>query len=247
MKLLLVVTLLFTLSLGLTSWQEKPPTVYFIGGSTTSYYPQERYPRMGWGQALPRFFSSSVRFSNQAAEGRSTKSFLDEGKWQTVLDALQPGDYVFIQFGHNDQKSHKPKLYTAPFTTFADNLRRYVEETRSKQAIPILVTSINRRRFSKSGRLKNTLGAYPVATRKVADELDVPLVDFHAMTEVLFNDLGPEKTKELFMWLAPGESPNYPEGVQDDTHLTEKGAETMAKMTVHALQQAEVPLIHHLK
>lgn len=242
-----VIVSLLTLTLSLISWQEKPPTVYFIGGSTTSYYPPERYPRMGWGQAMPHFFSSAVRFSNHAAEGRSTKSFREEGKWQAVLNELQPGDYVFIQFGHNDQKDYKPRLYTKPFTTFADNLRRYVEETREKQATPILVTSINRRKFGKSGRLKNTFGAYPLATRKVADELNVPLVDLQAMTEELFNNLGPERTKELFMWLKPGEFSNYPEGAQDDTHLTEKGAKTAAELVVQSLQRSEVPLVQFLK
>ena len=196
---------------------------------------------------MPHFFSSAVRFSNHASEGRSTKSFREEGKWQAVLNELQPGDYVFIQFGHNDQKDYKPRLYTKPFTTFADNLRRYVEETREKQATPILVTSINRRKFGKSGRLKNTFGAYPLATRKVADELNVPLVDLQAMTEELFNNLGPERTKELFMWLKPGEFSNYPEGVQDDTHLTEKGAKTAAELVVQSLQRSEVPLVQFLK
>lgn len=247
MKRSFVFIFLLTLSLDIVLGQTSPPTVYFIGGSTTSYYPPSRYPRMGWGQAMPRFFSSSVHFSNQAAEGRSTKSFRDEGKWQAVLNELQPGDYVFIQFGHNDQKAHKPKLYTEPFTTFADNLRRYVAETRSKQATPVLVTSVNRRRFDKAGRLRNTMGAYPVATRKVAEELGVLLVDFHAATDTLFNKLGPEKTKELFMWLTPGESANYPEGVQDNTHLTEKGAETMARIVVRSLRQNEPALAQYLR
>ncbi len=221
--------------------------MYFIGGSTTSHYPPDRYPRMGWGQAMPRFFSSEVRFSNQAAEGRSTKSFREEGQWQLILDKLQPGDYVFIQFGHNDQKDYRPKLYTEPFTSFSDNLHRYVEETRGKQATPILVTSINRRKFSKIGRIKNTLGLYPVAMRKVAQELDVLLVDLHAASEELFNDLGPEGSKDLFMWLEPKEHKNYPEGVQDDTHLTEAGAAAMARLAVESLQHDQVSLTSYLK
>ncbi len=240
-------TFLLPLSLGLTFLQKEPPTVYFIGGSTTSDYSPDRYPRMGWGQAMPRFFSADVRFSNRAAEGRSTKSFREEGKWQAVVDNLSSGDFVFIQFGHNDQKDYRPKLYTKPFTTFSDNLRRYVREIRSKQATPILVTSINRRAFNKIGQLKNTLGLYPAAMRKVADELDVPLVNLHAMTEDLLNDLGPEGSKKLFMWLKPGEHDNYPEGVQDDTHLTEAGAEIMARMVIQSLQQNDVSLIEYLK
>ncbi|MGB3852224.1 MAG: rhamnogalacturonan acetylesterase [Tunicatimonas sp.] len=227
--------------------QEPAPTVYFIGGSTTSEYPPERYPRMGWGQAMPRFFTSEVRFSNQAAEGRSTKSFRDEGRWQVILDSLQPGDYVFIQFGHNDQKEHRPKLYTKPFTTFADNLRRYVEEIRSKQATPVLVTSIHRRRFDKIGRVKNSLGLYPAAMRKVAHELTVPLVDLHAASEVLMNELGPEGSKKLFMWLKPGEHQNYPEGVEDNTHLTEAGAMAMAAAAVQDLKRNGVALISYLR
>ena len=226
--------------------QKTAPTVYFVGGSTTSYYPPNRYPRMGWGQAMSRFFSPEVRFSNQAAEGRSTKSFRDEGRWQVVLDSLKPGDYVFIQFGHNDQKDYRPKLYTEPFSSFYDNLCRFVAETQEKQATPILVTSINRRKFSKIGRIKNTLGLYPAAMRKVAHQLDVPLVDLHAASETLFNNLGPEESKRLFMWLEPGDSENYPEGVQDDTHLTERGAVAMAKLAVAFLQQQNVDLIGYL-
>lgn len=236
--------------LGITSFcflQKEPPTVYFIGGSTTSYYPPDRYPRMGWGQTMSRFFTSEVHFSNQAAEGRSTKSFREEGRWQVVLDELQPGDYVFIQFGHNDQKDYRPKLYTEPFTSFSDNLRRYVKETRAKQANPILVTSINRRKFNKIGRVKNTLGLYPAAMRKVAHDLDVPLVDLHAASEELFNELGPKGSKELFMWLEPGKYENYLEGVQDDTHLTEAGAMAMARLAVKSLQHDQVPLTDHLK
>lgn len=221
--------------------------MYFIGGSTTSYYPPERFPRMGWGQAMPRFFLPEVRFSNQAAEGRSTKSFREEGRWQIILDELQPGDYVFIQFGHNDQKDYRPKLYTEPFTSFSDNLCRYVEEIRSKQATPILVTSINRRKFNKIGRVKNTLGHYPVATRKVAQELDVLLVDLHAASEELFNELGPEKSKDLFMWLEPKEYKNYPEGVEDDTHLTELGATTMARFAVESLKRDNINLAEYIK
>ena len=196
---------------------------------------------------MPRFFSSEVSFSNQAAEGRSTKSFREEGRWQVILDKLQPGDYVFIQFGHNDQKDYRPKLYTIPFTTFSDNLCRYIEETRGKQATPILVTSINRRKFSKTGRIKNTLGLYPAAMRKVAHDLGVPLVDLHVASEELFNELGPEGSKELFMWLEPGKYENYPEGVQDDTHLTEAGAVAMAKSAVESLQHNQVPLSSYLK
>ncbi len=227
--------------------QEPSPTVYFIGGSTTSHYPPNRYPRMGWGQAMPHFFTDEVRFSNQAAEGRSTKSFREEGRWQVILDKLQPGDYVFIQFGHNDQKDYRPKLYTEPFTSFSDNLRCYVEETRGKQAIPVLVTSINRRKFNKIGRIKNTLGLYPAAMRKVAHELSVPLVDLHAASEELFNELGPEGSKDLFMWLEPAAYENYPEGVQDDTHLTEAGAMAMAKLAVESLQRNQVALKDYLK
>lgn len=241
------IAFLLPLSLFPIFFQREPPTVYFIGGSTTSDYSPDRYPRMGWGQAMPRFFSSEVRFSNQAAEGRSTKSFREEGRWQVIMDELLPGDIVFIQFGHNDQKDYRPELYTAPFTAFSDNLRRYVREIRSKQATPILVTSINRRKFNKIERIKNTLGLYPAAMRKVADTMNVPLVDLHAMTENLLNELGPEGSKRLFMWLEPGEYGNYPEGVQDDTHLTEAGAEAIAKMVIQSLRRQHVPLVEYLE
>lgn len=224
-----------------------PPTVYLIGGSTTSDYSVDRYPRMGWGQAMPHFFSPDVRFANRAVEGRSTKSFINEGRWGVIMERVSPGDYVFIQFGHNDQKKHALERYTEPFAAFYGNLQRYVQETRNKQAIPILVTPINRRKFDRTGRLINTLGLYPAAIRKVSIDFDVPLVDLHATTEALFNELGPEASKKLFMWLAPGDHQNYPEGVEDDTHLSETGAVAIAQLVVQAIQQDSVALVQYLR
>ena len=151
-----------------------------IGDSTMADKPLEKpNPERGWGQLLPRYFRDPAMVVNHAKNGRSSKSFRDEGLWQPVLDALRPGDFVIIQFGHNDEKKEDPTRYSDPKTTFRENLRRYVSETRAKGARPILATPINRREFDAEGKLKDTHGDYPPAVRAVAAEEKVPLLDLH--------------------------------------------------------------------
>ena len=135
---------------------EKPFSIYTIGDSTMANKKPEVYPETGWCQGLQNYFDESVTVRNHAVNGRSTKSFIDEGRWQAVLDSLQPGDFVFIQFGHNDQKIQDSTRYTTPFGTYSENLERFVTETRAKGASPILFTSIVRSKFGDDGKLTDT-------------------------------------------------------------------------------------------
>ena len=216
---------------------DSPCRVYVIGDSTAAAYPEDRRPLAGWAEALQEHFDAGrVVIEDKARSGRSSKSFLEEGAWDPVRDALKPGDYVFIQFGHNDSKKDDPKRYTDPDTTYKQFLTTYVNDARAKQAIPVLLTSINRNHWDENKVLVDTMGAYPDAVRALAKDLGVPLIDLHQRTRDLFQSLGPDATRGLFLYLAKGESPNYPDGKEDGTHLREDGARAVSRLVVDAIK-----------
>ncbi len=245
MKQLLAVALLFICNLVFPQ-QNRPIHIFMIGDSTMANKKPETEPERGWGQMLQSFFNDTVNVSNHAVNGRSSKSFIDEGRWQVVLDSLQSGDYVIIQFGHNDQKPDLPR-HTDPYTTYKNNLEKFVQDTRAKGASPILCTSIIRRKFDEKGDLIQTLGEYPEAVRQAAKELKVPLLDLELRTKKLISELGPEKSTSLFLHVTPGAYPNRPNGSQDDTHLNVEGATTVARMAIKEIQDFKLPLLKHLK
>lgn len=232
MKLLLLTTLMFLTS---AIADNSPVTIYMIGDSTManrdsteSRWSKER----GWGMMLGGFFSpDKVVVANHAVCGRSTKSFIDEKRWTRIVNQIKPGDYVFIQFGHNDEKKDYPELYTEPGGTFDDNLRKFVNETRAKGGIPVLFNSIIRRKFcqDEAGNFTNSLsdthGDYLLSPRRVAEELDVVFIDMNRMTHDIVEQMGPEKSKELYMWVEK----------KDDTHLNVKGARLFAGMAIDAV------------
>lgn len=219
------------------------PRLYVIGDSTAASYTSERYPQMGWAQVLQEFFDPSAAVvENWARSGRSSKSFFDEGAWARVMGDLTRGDYVLIQFGHNDSKVNDPKRYTEPDTTYRQYLKIYIEDTRSKGATPILLTSINRNAWIDDTTLEDTLGGYPEAVRDVAKETHVALIDLQVLTRGLFEGLGREKTAMYFMILKKGVFPGYPEGRTDNTHLQERGARAVAQLAAGAISRMEAPL-----
>lgn len=227
---------------------ENPPVIYMIGDSTMANKELENgNPERGWGQLLPEFFQPSLKIENRASDGRSTKSFINEGRWHRILTTLQPGDWVIIQFGHNDQKKDKADLYADPTVKYPQLLAKFVEETRAKGAQPILVTSICRRRFKPDGTPKSTLGLYPQSVRDLATELQVPLVDLNSATEKLLAESGEEGSKPYFLHFAPGELEIYPKGKQDNTHLSERGARKVAELFVLELKKQNSPLCLYLK
>jgi lysophospholipase L1-like esterase len=246
MKAFLALALLAVLASG-GSAQERTK-VLLIGDSTMSDKPNpETNPERGWGQLLPRFFGDSVVVRNHAVNGRSSKSFIDEGRWEAVLRELQPGDHVFIQFGHNDQKHEDPTRHTNAHTTYRRNIARFVTETRERGGVPVLFSSIVRRHFNSHGVLVDTHGDYPAVARAVAAELGVPFVDLQLLSEELVLREGPGASKALFVWTAPGEYAMYPQGRQDDTHLSVRGATEIARLAAEALSRTDIPLARHVR
>jgi lysophospholipase L1-like esterase len=223
---------------------ERKFTVFTIGDSTMANKKAEVAPETGWCQVFPAFVSDGIVIKNRAVNGRSSKSFITEGRWKAVIDSLKPGDYVFIQFGHNDAKNQDTTRYTEPFTSYRKNLEKFVRETREKGAIPILFTSIVRRKF-ENGLLTDTHGNYPVATRLVASAMNVPLVDLQMLTAGAVTALGEEPSKRIYLWTGP--LPSLPEGKKDDTHLSPDGAMLVAKLAAQQLMLLDNSLAKEIK
>ena len=245
MKLrILLGLLLFSLSIS----AQKEPTLYLIGDSTMSdkKNPDEN-PEHGWGQMLPQLMSDEIKIENHAVNGRSSKSFIGEGRWQAVYEKLKPGDFVIIQFGHNDQKIKSPDRFTNPFTEYRYNLEKFVRETREKGATPILMSSIVRRNFNEHGTLVDTHGEYPLVVRMVAKDLDVPFIDMQWLTEQLEVKFGPEDSAKLHLHFNPGEVAYYPEGKSDNTHLSKEGATLVASLALQEIAKKNLSLKKYIK
>ena len=246
--------------------KERTTTIFMIGDSTMankdiSGGKQER----GWGMALQCYFDDNIRISNHALNGRSSLSFINEGRWDSVVNRMRPGDYVIIQFGHNDEKPKRDR-HTDPGSTFDYNLAKFVRETREHGGIPILMNAVVRRNFAQKP-LKNdddealrkttfkdakglvegdslidTHGLYRVAPRDVAKRMNVHFVDANRITHDLEQGLGTEASKKLHMWFLPGEEPSVPKGRQDNTHYNVYGAHVVARLLADALCE-EVPIL----
>jgi lysophospholipase L1-like esterase len=204
-------------------------------------------PEHGWGQVLQQYFKADAIIDNRAVNGRSSRSFIAENRWDSILKTLKKGDYVFIQFGHNDQKEKSPDRYTNPHVTYRHNLIKFVEETRKKGATPVLFSSIVRRNFNEEGTLIDTHGEYPVETRLVALEYKVPFIDLQYFTERLEESYGVEGSKKLHLHFAAGENAYYKEAKADDTHLSALGANEVAKLAVLELKKKVPGLYRFIK
>jgi len=223
-------------------------TIYMIGDSTMANKKNpEENPEHGWGQVLQQFFNENAVIDNRAVNGRSTRSFINENRWDSIFKYLKKGDYVFIQFGHNDQKFKSPDRYTNPHVTYRHNLIRFVLESREKGAIPVLFSSIVRRNFNEFGTLVDTHGEYPLEVRLVASEYYVPFIDLQFFSEQLEESYGVEGSKKLHLHYKPGEVSYYPEGKDDDTHLSELGATEIAKLAVKELKNRVPELSEYIK
>lgn len=221
-------------------------TIYIAGDSTACNYEAARSPRTGWGQVLEQFFTDQVSVANEAISGRSSKSFIEEGALDRILSRIKPNDYLLIQFGHNDEKKSDPVRYTEPNTTFKTYLTQYIQGARSKGAIPVLLTPINRLGFDGNGKVVPTHGDYPKAMMELAKAEQVPLIDLTEKTKVLMENLGLEKSISLFLHLKPGESPNYPSGSKDNTHLRLEGAMEVARLVVEGIKENNLPVAQYL-
>ena len=264
------ITLLLGLLFVLTAFTpaKRNITIFTIGDSTMANKKLEGgNPERGWGQMLSRYFTDDITIDNHAVNGRSSKSFINEGRWDAVLSKIQKGDYVFIQFGHNDEKDD-PNRHTDPGTTFDANLKKFVEDTRAKGGIPVLFNSIVRRNFGKADgnavanaikqddirngidpkapkdsieegeTLIDTHGAYLISPKNVAKELNVTFIDLNSLTHKLVEGMGPQKSKELYLWVESKTVPALPNGREDNTHLNVHGASVIAEMAVKAVAEA---------
>lgn len=247
--------------------QDKVVTIFMIGDSTMANKSIGKGNlERGWGMTLQCYFDDAIRIDNHAVNGRSSKSFIDEGRWTKVVERIKPGDYVFIQFGHNDEKP-KADRHTDPGSTFDENLRKFIRETREKGGIPVLFNSVVRRNFLKQvpkndddEALRNTTGPtkvqaseegdtlvdthgdYIVAPRNVAKEMGVAFVDANKITHELEQGMGREASKKLHMWFLPGEEPSVPKGRQDNTHYNVYGAHVVAGLLADAVGK-EIPAL----
>lgn len=240
-RLYLFITLISLVLSGLqASLLGHTPVVYMIGDSTMAQKRNpERNPMYGWGQVLHEYLECGVEIQNRALDGRSTRSFVAEGQWDRVLETLGAGDWVIIQFGHNDQKSDKPKLYTDPSADYREFLEKFIQESRARGARPILATSIYRRYF-KQGTAVNSLGSYPDATREVAEAWDVPLIDLNQLTGELLDRYGESGSRDLFVHFEPGENDYFPDGIRDNSHLSRLGAREVAALFTAEIQSLDI-------
>ncbi|MCU4164765.1 rhamnogalacturonan acetylesterase [Carboxylicivirga caseinilyticus] len=225
--------------------QREPYTIYLAGDSTMAEKKEDKRPETGWGEHLQEFFSANVTVANHAQNGRSSKSFVSEGRWDSIMSLLKSGDYVFIEFGHNDQKIKSEERYSSP-EDFYTNLCRYVDDTRSKKATPVLLTPIMRRRFDENGQFYDTHAEYPEMTRKAAADKKVVLLDMHQLTKELIENYGEIKSKELFLIADSAVWTNYPDGIDDNTHLNNMGAKKIAKLAVRAIEESDLAIKNDL-
>ena len=232
-------SLIFFLAFIVTAFSFPPKkkiTIWLIGDSTMSIKETKAYPETGWGMPFVNFWDSTVMVDNRAVNGRSTRTFMEEKRWDPVVTAMQEGDYVFIQFGHNDEVPSK-KSYV-PEKDFKDNLIKYITDTRNKKANPVLITPVARRKFDSTGHIQETHAVYAQIVRDVAKETKVTLIDLSEKSKAMYQQLGPDASRYLFNYLTPGEHPNYPEGKQDDTHFSELGARKIAEIVLAEIRSS---------
>ena len=233
--------LLAVLNFSFMVFQKKTTTLWLVGDSTMSQKEVKAYPETGWGMPFTAFFDNTVVIDNRAKNGRSTRTFMEEGLWAPVVERLQPGDLVFIQFGHNDESKTKAERYASP-AEFKTNLEKYVNDSRSKKAIPVLITPVARRRFDAAGNAVESHPIYSDVVRALAKEMDVPMIDLDKKAMELYQSFGKENSKLLFNHLEPGVHPNYPEGKVDDTHFNELGARKIAEIVLAEIRNLKLDL-----
>lgn len=232
-KLIFIVTVISIMSMILPP--EKKITIWMCGDSTMSIKETGVYPETGWGMPFVYFWDSAyLKVVNKAKNGRSTKTFISENIWKSVIDNVKEDDYVFIQFGHNDESKEKKERYTT-VEEYKNNLANFVNESRAKKAIPVLFTPVSRRKFNKDGIALETHQLYTAAMLSLADSLKVPIIDLDLKTRNLYQQFGDSTSRLLFLQLKPGEHPNYPDGKEDNTHFSELGARLTSQMALKEL------------
>mgnify|MGYP001252701147 CR=1 FL=1 len=227
--------------------QKKKIKIYLIGDSTMCLYETNRAPLTGWGMPFANFFDSTVTIENKARGGRSTRTFISENRWQPIVDSLNEGDYVLIQFGHNDEaKEERYKDRYTPVPDYKTNLIKFITESRAKKAIPVLITPVTRMRFDAAGKIQETHIEYSAAVWEVGKAYDVPVIDLDTKSRNLLQQFGPEYSKMFFMQLDSLEHPNYPDGQKDNTHFNEFGARLMAQLVLVEIRNLKLELAERI-
>lgn len=218
-------------------------TVFLCGNSTV--VDQSREPWASWGQMIPAFFNENIAFANYAESGESANTFISAGRLNKALSQMKSGDYLFIEFGHNDQKQTGPGK--GAYYSFMTSLKMFIDEVRDKGGHPVLVTPTQRRRFDKNGHNQNTHGEYPDAVRWLAAKENVPLIDLNESTRVLYDALGEEASKNAFVHYKAGTFPGQMTDLADNTHFNTYGAYQVAKCVIAGMLKSVPQLTSHLK
>lgn len=216
-------------------------TIFIAGDSTAADYGPERYPQMGWGMMLKCALAPGVAVRNHARGGRSTRTFLSEGRLDAILAAIRPGDTVLIQFGHNDANRAKPERFVEAGTGYRDNLLRFVASIRAKQGQPVLLTPVAQRIF-RDGRVIAGFADYSAVVRAVARETRTPLIDLEALSRAWVTRAGDEGARRYYLHYTPAAWPAFPKGIDDDTHFSELGARGAAGLVAGELKRLRLPV-----
>lgn len=236
---------LFLMSFNLPA--KKKIKVWMIGDSTMCIYEPTRGPITGWGMPFAHFFDSTITIDNRARGGRSTRTFISENRWEPIVDSMQEGDYVLIQFGHNDEA--KEPQYAARYTSVPDyktNLVKFITQSRAKKGIPVLITPVTRMKFDNAGKALETHAAYTQAVFDVAKKYNTPVIDLDKKSRELLQQLGPENAKLLFMQYEPGQEPLFPEGQKDNTHFNDYGARRIAELVLAEMKASKLELAERI-
>ncbi|MEK4274409.1 rhamnogalacturonan lyase family protein [Paenibacillus sp. FSL R7-0026] len=217
-------------------------TIYMAGDSTMQSYSEMQAPQEGWGQQFGRYFSNGAVIVNDAIGGRSSKSFMVDGRLDTILQRIKPGDFFFISFGHNDASAGIPDRYASP-EDYKVYLTRYVNGAKQRGATPVLLTPVGRRDFNTVTQEFNvSFPAYVQAAKEVAEELGVPLIDLSKLSIAYYDKIGNTATEKVFLYANPGEYPKYPNGINDNTHFSSHGAQKIAGLVAGAVKDMELSI-----
>ena len=235
----------FLVIYGCFSWfwllqPEQPKLKIFMAGdSTMQLYDTSRTPQRGWGQVFGDYFNNNVQIVDLARGGRSTKSYIKEGLWNNLVNKVHKGDWVIIEFGHNDHDKRKPERFTTP-VQYKNNLITMIRDVQGRGANPIVLTPIAMRNFDKSGVYKDGHGSYPCQARLAAQDCKIPVIDVDSLFGHVITQLGPEKSKDLFMNFGPGLYKAYPDGKTDNTHLRLSGAKVVAGIVADQIKTLKI-------
>ena len=219
------------------------PTVFLCGNSTV--VDQDNEPWASWGQMIPRFFNDSICFANYAESGESANTFIGAGRLKKALTQMKPGDYIFMEFGHNDQKQKGPGK--GAYYSFMTSLKTFIDEARARGAYPVLVTPTQRRSFDENGKIRDTHEDYPEAMRWLAAKENVPLIDLNEMTRTLYEAMGVEPSKKAFVHYPAGTYPGQNRVLADNTHFNPYGAYQISKCIIEGIKKAGLPIANYLR